>query len=159
MADDSGTRSRRDVLRLAGASGAVGIAGLAGCTGGGGEGGGGGGGNDSGGGEDYPSLGNFPIEGDTATFGFTVPQSGSYQAEGASELDAYKLAVKHLNEGGGWVDSFEDLSGDGVLGKQIDYVEGDYDRFGLPALRLPGGVQRVHDRPGARPAGDGGVRG
>ena len=125
MADDSGTRSRRDVLRLAGASGAVGIAGLAGCTGGGGEGGGGGGGNDSGGGEDYPSLGNFPIEGDTATFGFTVPQSGSYQAEGASELDAYKLAVKHLNEGGGLVDSFEDLSGDGVLGKQIDYVEGD----------------------------------
>ena len=66
-----------------------------------------------------------PIEGDTATFGFTVPQSGSYQNEGATELQAYKLAVTHLNEGGGWVDSFEDLSGDGVLGKQIDYVEGD----------------------------------
>ena len=128
MADDSGSHSRRDVLKLAGASGSVGIAGLAGCAGGGDSGGGegGGGGNGSGGGgEDYPSLGNFPVEGDTATFGFTVPQTGSYQNEGATELDAYKLAVKHLNNGGGWVDSFSDLKGNGVLGKQIDFVEGD----------------------------------
>lgn len=148
--EDTG-QTRRDVLKLAGASGTVGIAGLAGCLGGGGDGndssgggngsggggggsngsggggnGSGGGGNGSGGGGgDYPSLGNFPIEGDTAMFGLTVPQSGSYQAEGASELNAYKLAINHLNNGGGWVGNFEDLSGDGVLGKQIDFVEGD----------------------------------
>ena len=122
MADDNGSRSRRDVLKSAGAAGSVGIAGLAGCTGGSG----GGGSGDGGGGEDYPSLGNFPVEGDTATFGFTVPQTGSYQSEGQSELQAYELAVDHLNNGGGWVgNEFSNLSGDGVLGKQIDYVIGD----------------------------------
>ncbi|WP_411968154.1 ABC transporter substrate-binding protein [Haloferax sp. YSSS75] len=129
MARDTKPLNRRDVLK---ATGAVGLAGLAGCTGGGGgdgdgNGGGDGGGNGGGGGgEDYPSLGNYPIEGDTATFGFNVPQSGPYASEGEDELRAYQLAVKHLNEGGGWVDTqFDDLSGDGVLGYTIDYVDGD----------------------------------
>ena len=139
MVRDNTGRSRRDVLKLAGASSTVGIAGLAGCIGGdsgsgsggggggsgGGGGGSGGGGNGSGGGNDYPSLGNFPVEGDTATFGFTVPLTGSYQEEGQDELRAYKLAVKHLNNGGGWIDLWDDLDGNGVLGKQIDYVQGD----------------------------------
>nr|WP_267624482.1 substrate-binding protein [Halobium salinum] len=110
------------------------MAGLAGCTGGGGDsgngsGGEGGSGNGSGGGsgsDDYPALGNYPIEGDTAVLGFNVPQSGPYASEGQDELRAYELAVKHLNNGGGWVDSqFDDLSGDGVLGMEIDYVSGD----------------------------------
>eukprot|EP00657_Telonema_sp_P-1_P000774 TRINITY_DN1150_c0_g1_i1.p1 TRINITY_DN1150_c0_g1~~TRINITY_DN1150_c0_g1_i1.p1 ORF type:complete len:128 (-),score=33.39 TRINITY_DN1150_c0_g1_i1:18-401(-) len=35
-------------------------------------------------------------------FGFNVPQSGPYADEGADELRAYQLAVKHLNgEGDG----------------------------------------------------------
>ncbi|SFF97182.1 amino acid/amide ABC transporter substrate-binding protein, HAAT family (TC 3.A.1.4.-) [Halopelagius inordinatus] len=137
MARDNKSLHRRDLLKAAGAS-TVGITALAGCSGGGGgdggdggdggggggDGGGGGGGGD--GGEDYPPLGNFPIEGDTATFGFNVPQSGPYASEGQDELRAYELAVKHLNNGGGWVDSqFDDLSGDGVLGYEIDYVDGD----------------------------------
>jgi len=71
-------------------------------------------------------IGNFPIEGDTATLGFNVPLSGPYGSEGQDELRGYKMAVKHLNNGGGWVDSqFDDLSGDGVAGKQIDWVEAD----------------------------------
>jgi ABC-type branched-subunit amino acid transport system substrate-binding protein len=117
------------VVKGSAAAGLAGLAGLAGCTGGGdggggdgGDGGGGGGGDD---GEDYPSLGNFPIEGDTATFGYNVPQSGSYSQEGADELRGYNLAQKHLNNGGGWVDQYDDLSGDGVLGYSIDSVEGD----------------------------------
>nr|WP_218156427.1 substrate-binding protein [Halogeometricum rufum] len=112
------------------------MAGLAGCSGNGGEQTDGGGGDQTGGGdtdsggdggsEDYPALGNYPIEGDTAIFGFNVPQSGPYASEGQDELRAYELAVKHLNEGGGWVDSqFDDLSGDGVLDYTIDYVDGD----------------------------------
>jgi ABC-type branched-subunit amino acid transport system substrate-binding protein len=146
MARDNTSPNRRDVLKAAGAAGAVGLAGLAGCTGGGGDGGdggdggsgddggSGGGGGDGGsgsgdgggGGEDYPALGNFPVEGDTVTLGFNVPQSGPYASEGQDELRAYKLAVKHLNEGGGWVDSqFDDLSGDGVNGKTVDFVTGD----------------------------------
>jgi ABC-type branched-subunit amino acid transport system substrate-binding protein len=142
MARDNKSLNRRDLLKAAGAS-TVGISALAGCSGGGdGGGGGGGGGGDSGGGgggdsggdggggggggEDYPALGNYPIEGDTVTLGFNVPQSGPYASEGQDELRAYELAVKHLNNGGGWVDSqFDDLSGDGVLDYTVDYVDGD----------------------------------
>jgi ABC-type branched-subunit amino acid transport system substrate-binding protein len=135
MARDNRSLKRRDLLKAAGAS-TVGIAGLAGCSGNGGEQTDGGGGDQTGGGdtdsggdggsEDYPALGNYPIEGDTAIFGFNVPQSGPYASEGQDELRAYQLAVKHLNEGGGWVDSqFDDLSGDGVLDYTIDYVDGD----------------------------------
>ena len=131
--------TRRDVVKGTAAAGAAGLAGLAGCTqggnndgGGNGDGGnddgGGGGGDDNGGGgeeTEYPALGNFPVEGDTVTFGFNVPQSGSYSQEGADELRGYNLAKKHLNNGGGWVDQWEDLSGDGVLGKTVESVEGD----------------------------------
>jgi ABC-type branched-subunit amino acid transport system substrate-binding protein len=75
---------------------------------------------------EYPELGNYPIGSNTATFGFNVPQSGPYASEGQDELRAYELAVKHLNNGGGWVDSqFENLSGDGVLDYQINSVSGD----------------------------------
>lgn len=118
MARDSSSLSRRDVMKSAGVAGVAGLTGLAGCTGGGGGG--------SGGDDEYPALGNYPIEGDTAIFGFNVPQSGPYASEGEDELRAYELAVKHLNNGGGWVDSqFDDLSGDGVLGYTIDYETGD----------------------------------
>ncbi|MFO7926835.1 substrate-binding protein [Natronomonas sp.] len=134
---ENDTQSRRDVLKTAGAAGAAGLAGLAGClegegngngNGGNGNGNGGNGngnGNGNGGGDDYPSLGNYPIEGDTAVLGFNVPQTGPYQEEGADELRAYELAADHLNNGGGWVDMWEDLSGDGVNGYEIDYVTGD----------------------------------
>ncbi|MFC7138916.1 ABC transporter substrate-binding protein [Halosimplex aquaticum] len=136
MSRDDNTVSRRQLLKHSGAAGAVGLVGLAGCTeesgdgggggGGGGDGGDGGGdGGGGGGGTDYPSLGNYPIEGDTAMFGFNVPKSGPYSSEGEDELRAYKLAVKHLNNGGGWVDNWDDLSGDGVLGYEVDFVEGD----------------------------------
>jgi len=126
MAHDDKSVSRRRILKNASAAGVAGIAGLSGCSEGGDGGDGDGGGGDGGdGGSDYPSLGNFPIDGDTATFGFNVPKSGPYSSEGEDELRAYELAVEHLNSGGGWVDEFEDLSGDGVLGYEIDYVEGD----------------------------------
>ncbi|WP_136602152.1 substrate-binding protein [Salinigranum halophilum] len=136
MARDNTSPNRRDVLKAAGAAGVAGLAGLAGCSGGGGGGGdggdGGGGGGDGGNGgggggsgDDYPELGNYPVEGDEVVFGFNVPQSGSYSQEGADELRAYNLAVQHLNNGGGWVDEWDDLAGDGVLGKTVVSVEGD----------------------------------
>ncbi|MFP4625417.1 MAG: substrate-binding protein [Natronomonas sp.] len=133
MTNDN-TPTRRDVLKTTGAAGAIGLAGLAGCLEGDDNGGGDSDGDTSGDsdgdtsgddGEDYPSLGNYPIEGDTATLGFNVPQTGPYQEEGADELRAYELAADHLNNGGGWVDEWDDLSGDGVLGYEIDYVTGD----------------------------------
>jgi len=120
MRDGTRDLKRRDVVKMTGAAGAAGLAGLAGCLSSGGDGGGGGNGDG-----DYPALGNYPVEGDTVTFGFNVPKSGPYASEGKDELRAYKLAVKHLNKGGGWVDGWDDLSGDGLLGKTVDYVEGD----------------------------------
>ena len=113
-------RSRRDVVKLAGTVGAGGLVSLAGCTGG--DGGDGSGGD---GGDDYPALGNYPVEGDEVVFGFNVPLSGSYSQEGQDELRGYQLAQKHLNNGGGWVDMWDDLSGDGVLGKTVSHVQGD----------------------------------
>ena len=112
MADDSQEALRRQFIK---AMSAAGIAGLAGCT-------------DSltgGGGSEYPAIGNYPIEGDEVVFGFNVPQSGSYSQEGEDELRGYELAKQHLNNGGGWVDEWEDLSGNGVLDKTVASVDGD----------------------------------
>jgi ABC-type branched-subunit amino acid transport system substrate-binding protein len=72
--------------------------------------------------------------GSTVTLGFNVPQTGAYADEGADELRAYKLAVKHLNgEGdGGMLNTFvygngekTALKGEGVNGKKVEFVTGD----------------------------------
>jgi branched-chain amino acid transport system substrate-binding protein len=67
--------------------------------------------------------------GSDVVFGFNVPQSGPYADEGADELRAYQLAVKHLNgEGdGGMMNTFTGnaLTGQGVLGKKVTFVTGD----------------------------------
>ena len=67
--------------------------------------------------------------GDTVTLGFNVPQTGPYADEGADELRAYQLAVKHLNgEGdGGMLQTFSSkaLEGKGINGKKVAFVTGD----------------------------------
>jgi ABC-type branched-subunit amino acid transport system substrate-binding protein len=67
--------------------------------------------------------------GSSVTLGFNVPQTGAYADEGADELRAYQLAVKHLNgEGdGGMLNTFSSkaLEGNGILGKKVEYVTGD----------------------------------
>jgi branched-chain amino acid transport system substrate-binding protein len=72
---------------------------------------------------------NNPGSNPSITFGFNIPQSGAYADEGADELRAYKLAVKHLNgEGdGGMLKTMKPLSlkGNGVLGKKVEFVTGD----------------------------------
>jgi branched-chain amino acid transport system substrate-binding protein len=77
--------------------------------------------------EKYGPIGTFPVKGSEVVFGFNVPQTGSYADEGADELRAYKLAVRHLNEGGGMVETLSPsaLTGQGVLGKKVRYVVGD----------------------------------
>ena len=78
------------------------------------------------------AQGNFrnnPGSGSVVKFGFNVPQTGPYADEGADELRAYQLAVKHLNgEGdGGMLNTMKPsmLKGNGVLGKKVDYATGD----------------------------------
>ena len=72
---------------------------------------------------------NDPGNASSVTLGFNVPQSGPYADEGADELRAYKLAVKHLNgEGdGGMMNTMKpsSLTGNGILGKKVEYVTGD----------------------------------
>ncbi|MDF1736906.1 MAG: ABC transporter substrate-binding protein, partial [Minwuia sp.] len=72
---------------------------------------------------------NNPGNASSVKFGFNVPQTGAYADEGADELRAYELAVKHINgEGdGGMLNTMQPLmlKGDGVLGKKVEYVTGD----------------------------------
>jgi ABC-type branched-subunit amino acid transport system substrate-binding protein len=72
---------------------------------------------------------NNPGNAKSIKLGFNVPQTGPYADEGADELRAYKLAVKHLNgEGdGGMMNTLQpsSLKGNGVLGKKVEYVTGD----------------------------------
>jgi len=73
------------------------------------------------------AIGNFPVDGSEVVFGFNVPQTGAYADEGADELRAYKLAVSHLNNGGGMLNTLNpsSLTGQGVLGKKVTFVTGD----------------------------------
>ena len=72
---------------------------------------------------------NDPVKAKKVVLGFNVPQTGPYADEGADELKAFKLAVKHLNgEGdGGMLKTFKpsNLKGNGILGKKVMYVTGD----------------------------------
>lgn len=72
-------------------------------------------------------LGNFPVTTPTVKFGCTVPLTGAYADEGADELKACRLAIQHLNDGGGMLTTMKPLSlkGNGVLGKKVEGVEGD----------------------------------
>ncbi len=109
---------RRDLLRSIGAAG---LAGLAGC--GGSE------GVTDGDGTPTPTpVGNFPVSGDSVTFGFNVASSGAYSTAGKQELRGFKLAVKHINNGGGWVTSEKygsPLDGDGLLDKDVEFAVED----------------------------------
>ena len=72
---------------------------------------------------------NNPANAKSVKLGFNVPQTGAYADEGADELRAFQLAVKHLNgEGdGGMMNTFKPskLTGNGILGKKVEYVTGD----------------------------------
>ncbi len=89
-------------------------------------------------------------KGSTVTFGFNVPQTGPYAEEGADELRAYELAVKHINgEGdGGMLNTMKPVSlkGDGVNGKKVIFVTGD-TQTKSPAARAS--AKRMIERDGA----------
>src|SRR5690606_30865584 len=67
--------------------------------------------------------------GGTVTFGLNLPLTGTYAEEGADELKAYELAIKHLNgEGdGGLLNVLKPsaLKGNGILGKKVEFVTSD----------------------------------
>src|SRR3546814_19422557 len=61
-------------------------------------------------------------------FRFNVPQTGPYADEGADELRAYQLAVKHINgeADGGMLNTLKPLSlkGNGILAQKLTDVTG-----------------------------------
>jgi branched-chain amino acid transport system substrate-binding protein len=92
---------------------------------------------------------NMPT-GDSVTFGWNVPLTGAYADEGADELKAFQLAVKHLNgEGdGGMINTMKPtaLKGNGILGKKVAYVQGDSQTKSDAARD---GAKRMIERDGA----------
>lgn len=72
---------------------------------------------------------NDPKDKPNATIGVNVPITGPYSEEGEDQLNAYKLAIKHINgEGdGGMLKTLQPLSltGNGINGKKLDMVIGD----------------------------------
>lgn len=110
---ESAGRTRRRYLKTL-AAGGIGVS-LAGCQ------------ADDGNGDDTdePPIGNWPPDDDTVTFGFNGPLSGALGPDGQDQELGYDLAITHLNEGGGLVDNFDQLSGDGVLGYQVEATKAD----------------------------------
>ncbi len=108
--------SRRQYLKAIGATGIA--TGIAGCSGNGGD---GGDGSDS----EYAPIGNFPPEGDTVSIGFNGPTSGALGPDGQDQEKGYDLAVQHLNNGGGLVDYWDRLSGDGIMGYEVEPTRAD----------------------------------
>ena len=73
---------------------------------------------------------NDPDKSGKLVFGFVAPQTGPYSDEGADELRAYELAVKHINgegEDGGCLNTMQPcaLQGNGINGKKVKFVTGD----------------------------------
>lgn len=110
--------SRRNLLRSIGAAGLVGLAGCGGSEGV----------TDEAETQTSTPVGNFPVSGDSVTFGFNVASSGAHSTAGKQELRGFKLAVKHINNGGGWVTSEKyrsPLDGDGLLDKDVKFAVED----------------------------------
>lgn len=99
---DSGRMiQRRDVLRTLGAGSAIA---LAGCDGDG-------------------NGGTPTVDTETVNFVLATAESGEYGNVGELERNGFELAVTHLNEGGGLVDSaFDELDGNGVLGRTVESI-------------------------------------
>ncbi|PCI41407.1 MAG: branched-chain amino acid ABC transporter substrate-binding protein [Rhodospirillaceae bacterium] len=93
---------------------------------------------------------NDPGNSKSVILGFNVPQTGAYSEEGKDELRAYKLAVEHLNGGGdgGLMHTMKpmNLTGNGILGKKVEFVTGD-TQTKAPAAR--DSAKRMIEKDGA----------
>lgn len=102
-AGGGGRVTRRDLLRTIGAGGAVA---LAGCDGDG--------------------DGDTPTPTPDVTLLLATALSGEYGRVGTHQEQGFQLAIEHINEGGGLVDEiFDDLSGDGLLGREVSATTRD----------------------------------
>ncbi|GGA44013.1 substrate-binding protein [Pelagibacterium lentulum] len=83
-------------------------------------------------------------------FGLNLPLSGTYAEEGADQQKAYQLAIEHINgEGdGGLLNVFQPsaLTGNGILGKKVEFVTSDSQTLSDVARA---GATRMIERDGA----------
>ena len=86
--------------------------------------------------KNHPALGTFPkcCQGDTVFIGVTQPLSGPYSAAGEDTLLGNKLAVELLNNGE-LAKKMPELSGPGVLGKQLKLGVADSETKPNPAVQ------------------------
>jgi ABC-type branched-subunit amino acid transport system substrate-binding protein len=77
--------------------------------------------------EDHPPIGTWPAgsDGPSVFIGISVPQTGTYAAQGQDELKGYQLAVEHINSGHPLIKAFSPKSKKGVLGKEVKYGVAD----------------------------------
>lgn len=106
-ASTDGSATRRRFLTGLGTGAVATMGGMAGCIDS----------VSSGGGQTTTTSGS-----DSVQFVHSSALTGTYVDMGEEEQLGFKLAVRHLNEGGGLVDEgvFESLTGDGVLGRTVD---------------------------------------
>lgn len=97
--------------------------------------------------EDHDPIGNWPPEDDVVVLGHNADQSGGLALEGAAGQRGFELAVDHLNNGGGIVDTWDVLSGDGILGYEVEGVTGDSQAEAEATIE---NVERFIDRDGVQ---------
>lgn len=129
--------NRRTILKTLGVAG---IGGLAGCTGGGD---GGGDGTATSTARQHDPIGNWPPEGDTVTLGYNADQSGPLAPEGEAGRRGFYLAIQHLNNNEGPVAMTDSLSGNGVLGHEIEGIDSDGQAQAEPSIE---NINRMIDR-------------
>jgi len=74
-----------------------------------------------------PPIGTWPAgaQGDSVFIGITPPLTGTYAAQGEDELNGYKLAIEHINEGHPLIKAFSPKTKKGVLGKEVKFGVAD----------------------------------
>ncbi len=135
--------SRRTLLKTVGVAG---VGALAGCTGDGGGDGDGGEGTTVGEAttaREHDPIGNWPPDGDTATLGYNADQSGPLAPEGSAGRRGFYLAIQHLNNNEGPVAMTDALSGNGVLGHELEGVDADGQAQAEPSIE---NINRMIDR-------------
>lgn len=124
--EDSRPRTRRDVLAVVGAGGALT---LAGCLGG----------------DDDDEAAAEPAD-DRVRVGATVPESGNRRSEGELLQEGYRLAVRDINDGGGATNAavWDDIE-QGVLGDELAVEFADTGSTREGARQAAEQLIEVHD--------------
>jgi ABC-type branched-subunit amino acid transport system substrate-binding protein len=97
--------------------------------------------------EKYDPIGNWPPDGDTVMLGYNADQSAALAPEGQQGRRGFYLAIQHLNNNEGPVAMSDALSGNGVLGNELEGVDGDGQGQAEPSIN---NINRFIDQDGVQ---------